>query len=146
MIQGLINTSCNTLTPTVKNPNGRGSWLVMTRPTLASNKTVKHRFPLVPNPSTILAYIPSNITHFTVLILCSVFFLCVSFFLVCFFPSTPLHPDSQNPFCILMEKSTMHIDCHTSGVYRHAIGVNYFSRTLNENLRNLIFLCNSFLI
>uniref|UniRef100_A0A3Q1C8M2 Peptidase A2 domain-containing protein n=1 Tax=Amphiprion ocellaris TaxID=80972 RepID=A0A3Q1C8M2_AMPOC len=90
--QGIIvpcNSSCNTPMLPVKKP-GKLEYRFV-QDLRAINKIVLPRFPLVPNPTTILSTIPVNSSNYTVIDLCSAFF------------SIPIHKDSQYLFAFTYE-------------------------------------------
>ena len=83
--QGVIvpcNSPCNAPILPVKKP-GKPEYRFV-QDLRAINEVVPPRFPLVPNPTTVLSSMPANSSHYTVLDLCSAFF------------SVPLHTVEEN--------------------------------------------------
>ncbi|XP_053183950.1 uncharacterized protein LOC128367259 [Scomber japonicus] len=83
----LVQTSspCNTPILPIPKPNRPDEWRFV-QDLQAINNIVVPTAPIVPDTNSILASLPSNSTHYTVIDLCSAFF------------SIPLHPDSQYLF------------------------------------------------
>ncbi|XP_053170461.1 uncharacterized protein LOC128354223 [Scomber japonicus] len=83
----LVQTSspCNTPILPIPKPNRPAEWRFV-QDLQAINNIVVPTAPIVPDTNSILASLPSNSTHYTVIDLCSAFF------------SIPLHPDSQYLF------------------------------------------------
>ena len=73
--QGIIIptvSQCNTPILPVRKP-GKSTWRFV-QDLRAVNETVIPAYPVIANPATILASIPSNTTHYSVVDLCSAFF------------------------------------------------------------------------
>ena len=82
-------SQCNTPILPVRKP-GKLTWRFV-QDLRAVNEAVIPTYPIVANPATILASIPSNTTHFTVIDLCSAFF------------SVPIAPESQFLFAFMYQ-------------------------------------------
>lgn len=80
----LVETTspCNTPILPIPKTNRPDEWQFV-QDLQAINDIVVPTAPIVPDTNSILASLPSNSTHYTVIDLCSAFF------------SIPLHPDSQ---------------------------------------------------
>lgn len=121
--QGIIvpcNSPCNTPILPVKKP-GKPEYRFV-QDLRAINDVVLPRFPLVPNPTTVLSSIPANSTHYTVLDLCSAFF------------SVPLHKDSQYLFAFTYEGQQYTFTRLPQG---YTESPTIFSRALHNDLKDL---------
>uniref|UniRef100_A0A665THK9 ribonuclease H n=1 Tax=Echeneis naucrates TaxID=173247 RepID=A0A665THK9_ECHNA len=97
----------------------------------AINKVVLPRFPLVPNPTTVLSSLPASSTHYTVLDLCSAFF------------SVPLHTDSQYLFAFTYEGKQYTFTRLPQG---YTESPTIFSRALHSDLKDVSFPGGSVLV
>lgn len=95
------------------------------------SEIVLPRFPLVPNPSTVMTPTPATSTHYTVLDLCSDFF------------SIPLHKDSEYLFAFTCDDQQYTFTRLPQG---YTESPTIFSRTLHNALKDLSFPGGSTLI
>lgn len=116
------NSPCNTPILPVKKPGKQEYRFVVDLRTV--NEIVLPRFPLVPNPTTVLSSIPANSSHYTVLDLCSAFF------------SVPIHKDSQYLFAFTFEGQQYTFTRLPQG---YTESPTIFSRALHNDLKDLTF-------
>lgn len=88
-------------------------------------------FPYSSQPKHCPGFYPSNLTHFRVVDVCSVFF------------GDPLHPDFQYPFTLMWEKQQY---TWTLMPQDRTEAPSYLSRVFNHNLQDLQLVCPSTLI
>ncbi|CAM4648067.1 unnamed protein product [Caretta caretta] len=130
--QGIIvpcSSPCNTPILPVQKADGK-SWQFV-QDLRASNRIVIPSFPVVPNPATILASIPPNATHFTVVDFCSAFF------------SVPVHSESQYLFAFSYKGQQYTWTTLPQG---YTESPSYFSQALARDLADLVFPSGSTLI
>ncbi|CAM5074715.1 unnamed protein product [Eretmochelys imbricata] len=130
--QGIIvpcSSPCNTPILPVQKADGK-SWRFV-QDLRAINHIVIPSFPVVPNPATILASIPPNATHFTVVDLCSTFF------------SVPVHSESHYLFAFSYKGQRYTWTTLPQG---YTESPSYFSQALARDLADLVFPSGSTLI